>query len=161
MECSYGMFKRLVRVLHGWLYWTCFKLLNRISYKCVILVLASENTKLDVWAVRHLEDFIKRKCADKAMIIYHDKAGENASKELHASPSAVQKKLPLKRVELIYDYYCFDRFFDNIVFTYVSVPDENLLGRILNETDITENEAVCLALYHLREVPIWRGGVYV
>lgn len=150
-----------MRILHGWLYWTYFKLLNQISYKCVVLVLASENKKLDVWAVRHLDDFVKRKCADKAMIIFHDKAGQDASKELHASCSIVQIKLPLKRIELLYDYYSFDRFFDNIAFTYVSVPDENLLGRVLSETDITEEEAACLALYHLREVPIWKGNLYV
>ena len=151
------MFKRLMRILYGWLYWSYFKLINHISYKYVILVLASENKELDVWAVRHLGDFAKRKCADKAMIIFYDDAGEKASKELYTGCNIVRKKLPNKRVKLIYEYYSFDLFFDNIVFTYVSEPDENLLGRILDETDVNEEEAVCLALYHLREVPLRKG----
>ena len=151
------MVKRVIRVLHGWLYWTWFRRFYQISYESVVLVLASEHKELDVWAVRHLDDFVKRKFADRAVVIYYDKAGENASRQLCVSCRCVRLKLPITRVRLLYDYYCFDRFFDNIVFTYTSAPDENLLGKVLDETDITGEEAVCLALYHLREVPIWKG----
>lgn len=58
-----------------------------------------------------------------------------------------------KRLELLYDYYCFEKFFDNIVFTYTAKPAENMLGRVLTETDVNETDAVFLALYHLRNVP--------
>ena len=56
-------------------------------------------------------------------------------------------------LKALYDYYSFDKFFDNIVFTYKTFPKYNLLGKVLNETSINEQDAVCLALYHLREVP--------
>ena len=45
-----------------------------------------------------------------------------------------------------------DGFFDNIVFTYAFRPQDNLLGKVLKETQVNEEDAVCLGLYHLRAV---------
>ena len=40
-----------------------------------------------------------------------------------------------------------------IVFTYTTSPKDNQLGRVLKETQVNEEEAVCLGLYQLRKVP--------
>ena len=56
-------------------------------------------------------------------------------------------------MEKLYDYYSFMKFFDNIVFTYVDKPEDNLLGTYLEKTDVNEEDAACLALFHLRSVP--------
>lgn len=143
------MFKQVLKVLKGSLFWNLFKLLNNVTYKVVVLVLTGENKKLDLYAVKYLEKFMARKGAKKAFIIsvafepqIIEFVGENKN--------IFMKKMNSNKIKLLYDYYSFDVFFENIVFTYVSSPEENLLDRVLKETDVNEEDAVCLALYHLR-----------
>ena len=57
-----------------------------------------------------------------------------------------------EKLLLVFDYYCFAFNLDNIAFTFLKHCHYNLMGRILDETDITEEEAVCLGVYWLREL---------
>lgn len=143
---------RMIHILHGWLYWHVFSMIYSISDKNVILVLNNENTELDKAAVQYLELFSERKAAERAIIVWTEQSTKKWLDELKIEKIRIMY-LPVQKIELLYDYYCFEKFYDNIVFTYTSKPNENLLGRVLNETEIDEKDAVCLALYHLRYVP--------
>lgn len=145
--------KRILHILHGWLFWRLFCIVNNVSFKCVVLVLNNENQQLDKYAVEYLDIFLNRRAAKKAFIIWSDDRTKVWLDKVKLSPEKKLIHMPFKKLKLLYDFYCFDKFFDNIVFTFISKPQENLLGRILNETDINEKDAVCLALYHLRYVP--------
>lgn len=149
-----NLVRSVVRILYGWVYWHIFCLQNNITYKSVVLVLCGENHLLDKYSVKYLELFVKRKTADKALIIWSEQATEEWLKQFILQLERTKiKYMPEKYVKFLYDFYSFDKFFDNIVFTYTSKPKENLLGRILEETGVDEKDAVCLALYHLRYVP--------
>lgn len=156
------MFRRLLRVLHGGIACLIFWLINGISYNKAVLVLADDNAELDRCAIRQLDKYIERKFATKVVIIWHS-SRTLAMLEKEKLPAGTKvKHLPLKKINLLYDFYCYHRFFENIVFTFTSSPEVNLLSRVLTETDITENEAVCLALYHLRMVyDVKRGTPHV
>ena len=143
---------RVIRILHGWIYWHIFSIIYGISYKKVILVLSNENPNLDKEAVRYVKLLVERKSAQEVIIIWHEQSTKKWLSEIKLK-NGKMLYLPTSKIELLYDYYCFEKFFDNIVFTYTSKPSENLLGRILSETDIDEKDAVSLALYHLRYVP--------
>lgn len=145
--------KRILHILHGWLFWRLFCIANNISFKCVVLVLNNENEQLDKYAVEYLDIFSNRKAAKKALIIWSDDETKEWLDKVKLSSEKKVIHVSFKNINLLYDFYCFYKFFDNIVFTFTSKPQENLLGRILNETDINEKDAVCLALYHLRYVP--------
>lgn len=147
------MYKRIIRIFHGLLAWNAFRIHNRISYKYVILVLANENRELDRWAIKHLKDFMKRKYVSKGMIIWANQDSEDIIKGEMIPDEVVIKRVSTSTIELFYDYYSFDKYFDNIVFTYTARPEENLLERVLTETEVNEEDAVCLALYHLRTIP--------
>lgn len=138
--------------MHGWFFWSVFRLWHRVSYRCAILVLANENQELDQCAVFHFRDFMERKYADRGIIIWNGHGAEPLIQTENPLERIALKQISASKIDLLYDYYSFDKFFENIVFTITKKPEENLLGRILEETKVTEQDAVCLALYHLRRV---------
>ena len=118
------------------------------------MVLTGENHLLDRYSIEYLDLFAKRKSADNALVVWSDIESLEGSDLTRLKLKRIKAVyLSDRKVKLLYDYYSFDKFFDNIVFTYTSMPEENLLGRILAETEVNEKDAVCLALYHLRYVP--------
>lgn len=144
--------KEIFRVFFGWFYWKWLCITHKISYKSVVLVLSNENINIDKYAIEYFDVFAKRKSVHNKKIIW-----------VYEDPKTITNRTSFGDIELInikekmlcllYDYYCFDKFFDNIVFTYTSKPDENMLQRVLDETEITEKDAVFLALFHLRQIP--------
>ena len=130
------MFREMARMLHGAFLWAMLRFQCRIDYKKVVLVLVNDNRKLDYYAYKTC------RLARKALAEYG-----SGGKKVRLCRCAKNT------IETVYDYYSFHKFFDNIAFTYVSRPKDNLLGRVLKETQVNEEDAVCLGLYHLRTVP--------
>ncbi len=152
------MFREMARMLHGAFLWAMLRFQCRIDYKKVVLVLVNDNRKLDYYALAHLGDYMDRKYADGAVVLFYDNKTCRLARKALAEYGSGGKKVRLcrcakKTIETVYDYYSFHKFFDNIAFTYVSRPKDNLLGRVLKETQVNEEDAVCLGLYHLRTVP--------
>ena len=146
-------FAVIKKYLKGWLYWEKLIIRYRINYRKVVIVLSDENMELDRQVIKHLGDFVKRKHAADALIFCH----EDKKAELQNS---IKQDMPVniismkdEKMSLLFSFYCFAKFFDNIIFTYTDTPRDNYLGRYLRETDITPEDAACLALYHLRYVP--------
>lgn len=139
--------------LKGWLYWQLLRLKLKIDYHKVVIVLTDENRKLDEYVLAHLEDFMDRKYADHALLV----CTEEREKELVFSYECERRvrihAVQAAQMDLLYSFYSFMKFFDNIVFTYAERPKDNLLKRFLDETNVNEEDAACLALYHLRYVP--------
>lgn len=156
------MFKEALHILHGVFLWRMLRLKLRINYKKVVLVLVNENSELDYYALAHLEDYMNRKFADEAVVLYLDEEGiDHFAESVLAEYVSAEKKVRLckcsrRTVEAVYDYYSFHKFFDNLTFTFASHPKDNLLGKVLEKTQVNEEDAVCLGLYHLRTVPALR-----
>ncbi|HBA50114.1 MAG TPA: hypothetical protein DCZ91_20440 [Lachnospiraceae bacterium] len=153
------MFKATVNVLYGAFLWRMLWLKLRIDYKTAVLILVNENRKLDYYAMAHLGDYMSRKHAESAVVLFCENETYRIAKSVLEKYGDAGKKLRLyrcgrKTVEAVYDYYSFHIFFDNVAFTYTSRPGDNLLGRVLEETQVNEEDAVCLGLYHLRKVPV-------
>lgn len=146
------MFRRALVILCENLQWHKLCMTYKINYKKVVLVLINENSRLDYYAVVYLERFVKRKYAEEAIIFFHDPESKKMIDGFRFPFEVKTIFYPLEKIEKLYDYYSFEKFFDNIVFTYTTSPKYNLLGRVLEETEVNEQDAVCLALYHLREV---------
>ena len=147
------MYRRIAVILKESLQWISLRIKYKIDYSKVVLALTGEDKKIDYYALAYLEKYMKRKFAKSAVILYNDRVIENMLKDFQFSFPTETVCYPPLRMKALYDYYSFDKFFDNIVFTYKTFPKYNLLGKVLNETSINEQDAVCLALYHLREVP--------
>lgn len=147
------MFREMVHILHGSFIWNILRLRLRIHDKKVVVVLTGENRKLDHYAIVYLEDFMKRKYADEALIFIDDKKTCKMIKAVDPPVALKIYKYPREKMERLYSYYSFYKFSDRVVFTYTDKPKDNQLGKALRETDINEKDAVCLGLYHLRAVP--------
>ncbi|MCI8822510.1 MAG: hypothetical protein HFI15_08350 [Lachnospiraceae bacterium] len=144
------MFRQICHIVHGRLVWLKWKRRFRLDHRKVLLVLTGENEQIDKYALLHLKDYMRRKVADRAVILASDR---KIWKQAAAFASCFPVKAYLVKEQellLLYDYYCFEEYFDNVVFTFVSRPKDNLLERVLRETDVDEEEAVCLGLYCLR-----------
>ena len=70
------------------------------------------------------------------------------------------KAISAQKMELIHKWHCLGRFYKNLIFTYVRTNKDNLLERFLNETEINEEDIVCLVFYNLRSVPIKSAGIH-
>lgn len=112
-----------------------------------------DNQKLDEYALIHLKDFMDRKYAKGAVLFLKDKRDYGRFKRVKLPEGVKFCLYPVRKIQILYDYYSFHRFSDKILFTYTDSPKENELGRLLRETEIDEEEAVCLGLYRLRSVP--------
>lgn len=157
MGKCWSMFREMIHMLYGAFLWRGLRLRLRIDYKKVVLVLVNENRKLDYYALVHLGDYMDRKHADGAVVLFYDDATCSLAQEALAGCGNVEKPMRLyrcaeKTIATVYDYYSFHKFFDNIAFTYASRPKDNLLAKVLEETQINEEDAVCLGLYRLRKV---------
>lgn len=147
------MFKETIRILYGSFIWNILRLRLRINSKKVVIILVGENRKLDYYAMLHLKDYMERKCVDHTIILLDDKKIYKMVKKV---ASAVDLKIycySKDKIKKLYNYYSFHKFSERVVFTYTDQPKDNQLGRVLRETTINEEEAVCLGLYHLRTVP--------
>ena len=116
-------------------------------------MLSDENHEVDKQVLLHLPDFVERKHVDHAVVLCDKNCMAEWSSYVANDNTVEIHTMSQMDMEKLYDYYCFIKFFDNIVFTYTDKPVDNLLGTYLRETDVNEEDAACLALYHLRSVP--------
>lgn len=147
-----------MNVLYGGLIWKIWKLRFRVDEKMVVLVLVNENTKIDGYALAHLEDFMNRKYANRAVVIFNYKKTEQQIRTIPLPSCVKLYRCSRNTIKAIYRYYSFYKCSDKLVFTYTNYPKDNQLGRILRDTLINEEEAVCLGLYRLRKVPVLKNN---
>lgn len=145
-------------VLCGAAAWEMLRLRFRIGKKTVVLILTGENRELDRYALIHLQDYLDRKYEKKAVVIYQDKETYRQIESVSLPERARVYEWSRRRVEKLFSFYSFYCFSDRVVFTYTDRPADNLLGRLLRETVVGEEEAVCLGLYRLRKVIIREKG---
>lgn len=124
-----------------------------ITQQKVVLVLVHDQERLDKYALAHLGDYMDRKYAKRAVILFHDKRTYGQIRRMHLEKPVRLCRWPERRIEELYRYYSFYKFSDRVVFTYTDRPKDNRLGKVLRETEIGEEEAVCLGLYRLRRIP--------
>ncbi len=142
------------QLLSRWFMWNRFKKEYRIDDKKVVLVLAGENRALDMACMDHLNDIAKRKYADSVLVFFPEGLyGDDELRSYMTGWPVNPVPLPVDTIDELYGYYGFFKFSDNIVFTHADKPADNMLKRYLDETDVNEEDAACLALYHLRYVP--------
>lgn len=140
------------RILRGKKAWEKVSNELNVDNNTVILVLANDDNELDNEALKHLPNFVKRKrarCA--AILVPADMIKKRVLEFSYSFPttiSIVNREVLIQ----IYDYYCFAFNLDNIAFTFIEQCSYNTLGRLLEETDITAEEAACLGVYWLREL---------
>jgi hypothetical protein len=144
-------------ILKGWLFWQRVRIKYLINYNKTLIVLSDENYELDRQVLLHLPDYVERKHADKAIVLCDESRLHEWSYILPKNINMQIKAMSKEDMEKLYDYYCFFKFFDNVVFTYTDKPKDNLLGKFLRETDVNEEDAAFLALYHLRSIPKTKG----
>lgn len=140
----------------GWLLWQKLKIKFRINYDKVVIVLSGENEKLDRQVMEYLPDFMERKRVTSAVILCRRKDEWEGFAE---RTGYIISEIFEEEMVILYSFYSFIKFYDNIVFTNTDKPEDNMLGRYIRETDINEVDAACLALYHLRHIPEHGDGI--
>jgi hypothetical protein len=132
--------------------WDDFTAEHHIDDKTAILVLAGENSVLDETAVMHLAMFRKRKKAERVEILVCKEDTLHMVQRYQYDFPVYVNLLSEETLCAVYDYYCYAFNLDNITFTFLNHCPYNLLGRILDETTITESEAVDLGVFWLRHI---------
>ena len=132
--------------------WKKIKRQYKITYPKVVLVLTGENKNLDRACLTHLPEFMDRKYADSAIAFYSKEGCTGVDFSGLSGYNVSVVPIEEKVMSELYELYSFWKYYDNIVFTYTDRPADNMLARYLDETDVNEEDAACLALYHLRYV---------
>lgn len=146
------MLSEALHVIKGNLLWHYIKVIHKMDKHSIVLILAGENKAVDKNAVRYLPVFAGRRYANKVFIWTEDEQLLKEAKKNCQIP--VEKlKISARRMRLLFEYYCFDRFYFNLIFTYINQPKDNMIGKLFSKSDINEEEIVCLGLYNLRRVP--------
>jgi len=138
--------------LKGRLEWLLLKVKYRINYDKVVLVLPESDEEWNYYALIHLPDYIKRKNAEKAVILLSNQKSYDAATSLFGKNFTIVNYSIIKMNRLL-KYYCLYRFFDNIVFFYLNQPQDNLSEIILKQGIVSKEELICLGFYCLRNVP--------
>ena len=117
------------------------------------MCLSGENEILDQKALEYLPWYVELKKAVKAYILVSCRLkGKKIYGYDYAFPFEVAN-ITVGTMKKIYDYYCFAFNLDNIVFTFFRDCHDNMIYRLLRETDINEKEIVCLGIYNFRQIP--------
>lgn len=126
--------------------WKFFSAFHRIDEDTLVLALAAENEQIDAVSVQFFPDFLNKRFAKKGVILVDKKA-----KEIIMCPDTRVKILGVSRrkIKRYFDLYCFYKFSDRLVFTYVSSPKDNKLIKYIEQSDISEEDVVRLALFRL------------
>lgn len=141
------------RIFEGWLFWQRVRLKYAINYSKSLIVLSDENHELDRQVLLHLPDFTKRKHVELAVVLCDESRLSEWTSFMNGNNRVQIHTMSKADMEKLYGYYCFTKFFDNVVFTYTDKPADNLLGTYLRQTEVNEEDAAALALFHLRTVP--------
>jgi len=137
------------RIFYAQLFWKIFSVKNRITKEKILLILAGENSVIDKIAKCRFQELIEKRYMKNGIIIMSqedkDVYFENANgiDIIYLTPD---------KIKLLYEYYCFYKFTNNIVFTYVMTPHDNKLQSYINGSNIDENDVVCLALFRLGHI---------
>lgn len=153
------MIKESLEVILGHFLWLAIKWRYCMDYSKIALVLTGENETVDEYALSYLDHVIERKCAKEALVIVSDRKAVKRPLIRRCRYPVRTKVISDRKIKLIFKWHCLDKFYKNLIFTYVRTNQDNLLERFLNETEINEEDAVCLALYNLREIPEQKAGV--
>lgn len=153
---KYRFEERKKRIYRGKNIWEKLTNILSITHNVAVVILSGENACLDFNVICFIEEYVKRKIATKALILV-TKQNEITVKSMlegHTYPFDIEVYvIDDGSLELIYEYYCFSFNLDNVAFTFLNRCPYNTLGRILNETGVTEKEAACLGVYWLRRIP--------
>jgi len=142
-----------IKVLKAKRLWNSIKTGFGINNNTVVIVLPENNSMWNEAALKYLPDYLKRKNADNAVVLttentFIEKMGSGEKSDIVSF-----HKISSESLKSLMDYYCLHRFFDKIVFFYLDYPQDNRSSFILNATEVTMDELVCLGFYRLREVP--------
>ena len=132
--------------------WKQLRRKYKINYDKVVIFLPEENPEWNYYALAYLNDFRLRKGANEAIVFAADDQICEMAKKMHLSSTTV-RFMSGEQMKVIMKYYCFDKFFDNARFFYFDFPRDNNNSRILEKSNVTKEEIVCLAFYCLRQMP--------
>lgn len=137
--------------------WKRLKRRYHIDYSKVVIALPEGDVQWNQYALLHLKDYMDRKSAGAAIILCPSEEIEEEIRPYCQTNYTIVRECKADMIKLN-QYYCFFRFFDNIVFFSLGFPKDNISGEIIENGIITKEELICLGFYHLRSVPPLLGG---
>ena len=139
--------------MRGRFSWTRLCKKYKINDHTVVVFFPESNKEWNSTALHYLPDFLKRKKTDHAIVFFSKENDIETITSFQLGSEFRCAQISTNQMKLLMDYYCLHRFSDKIVFFYLDYPKDNCSIKILEKTDVTMDELVCLGFYRLREVP--------
>jgi len=133
--------------------WFLLKQKYHIDNDAVVIMLPESNIKWNDTALYYLDDFMRRKKADHSFVFCADRSYMEKRVVKGKSVNIRFFYYDKNKMRHLMNYFCLHQFYDKIVFFFLDYPYENKAGYILDTTNVTLDELVCLSFYRLRKVP--------
>ena len=153
MHETIKIIKLYCKTLHEAFTWHQIRRKYNIDENTVVVALPEKHCDWNEIAIKYLPDYIKRKNADRAVVLVVDETIVDKRRTECNSDLVLYRLIEPECLKKLMKYYSLHRFFDKIVFFYLEYPKDNKSSFILNSTEVTMDELVCLGFYRLREVP--------
>ncbi len=140
-----------VKTIWGYIQWRRLRKRYKIDEKTVIVVMDPKNQELNVCAIKYLKYYMKRKCANKALII--SEVFDRQVKGLLEQKEYVRTvECHTRTINALMQYYCYKPFNPQIAWVSLDKPFGNEVYKFIGKKGIDYRDVVCLAVYQLREV---------
>ncbi len=126
------MIKALLMVLQGSLLWKGYKKNYSIDSDTAVVIITDNKPEWRSVALRYAENY-KNKCSAKKIVVLDE--------------------MSMKEAEALFSYMIFSKAHPHIVFIDEHYPIYNQTSMIVERTDMSIEEIICLGFYNLRSVP--------
>ena len=123
----------------------------QIATKEYVLLLPSDTPEYHEPALKHLEDFLVKKGADRAIVLYVGEMPDAVEyeKKISAYSSYITdvKKIRREDYENLVRFYCLYEFTDRLVIASLEEPDGRLGKNMVGKKGLTLEDVVKVTLY--------------
>lgn len=140
------LYKKFIYALKGRKEWLHLKKLYDIDADTLILFMPDCNEKINYYAIKHLESFMKKKYLNKSVIFTNQEYVKEVYRQI-LTPNSKMVYIEDELCKKIQCYYRLQWFHVNFYMISVFAPDGNTVGNMLKSTKLTEEELLLSSIY--------------
>ena len=155
------MYKNLFAAYCGW--WSWKKIIKRkeVSNRTVILLLPSCDREVNYFALLHLDELLKKRNFDNALILSHDGAVKKSA-ALFSDKILDVIEYSRKNAENLMQFYCLYDFDRRFIVASLDEPTGRNASRLIGKRGTTKEELLVIGVYRVYpfkrlQTPLYHG----
>lgn len=141
--------KRKKQALEGRELWLSLSEEYQLDAGKYVLVLPPDTTEYHEPALAHLEEFLKRKQAEHAVVLFVENTGAMKKEKIREYSPYIRDVKGISRddYENLVRFYCLYEFTDHLIIASLEEPDGRLGKNMIGKKGLTVDELINVTLY--------------